>query len=66
MPEAKETLIDIRDELASARDTIVAVYMACQALGAGSERSALCAISNVAREKLDVTLDRLDQLIAAD
>lgn len=66
MPELNESLVDIRDELASARDLIAATYMASQALGAGSERSALCAVSNAARERLEAALDRLDQVIAAD
>lgn len=64
MPKLKESLVDIRDEIATARDLIVAAYMASQALAAGSERSALSAVTNVARDQLQAVLNHLDNLLA--
>ncbi len=45
-------LLEIRDELAAARDFIGCVYIACQNVQEDSERAALCAVSYAAREKL--------------
>ena len=60
-----ETLIDIRDDLTAIRNLVTATYMACHALNRGSsERSALCEVTNGAREKLDAVLSCVDALIA--
>ena len=45
-------LLDIRDEIAAARDFPGCLYLACQQLQAHSEREALCAVDHAAREKL--------------
>lgn len=59
------TLLDIRDEVAVARNFVVCVLMAAQAPTMPSgERAALCAVSNAAREKLEAVERALDALIA--
>ena len=60
-----ECLVDVRDEILNAKNLMEASYMAVQALGPGSsERSALCAVTNAARETLETVIQRLDQVIA--
>ena len=61
-PAANNPGVDLRDDIARAKDLVAASYMACHALDRGSgERSALCEVSNIAREKLEAVLVRLDQ-----
>ena len=61
-----KSLVDLRDEIGTAKNLVAAAYMACRALdGASGERAALCAVTNVARETLETASERLDQLIAA-
>ena len=60
-----ESLLDIRDEVAVARNFVVCVLMAAQAPTMPSvERTALCAVSNAARGKLEAVERAFDVLIA--
>ena len=54
-------LLDIRDELAAARDFVGCLYLACRQLQAPDERAALCTVSYAVREKLQA----IDAAIAA-
>ena len=45
-------LLDIRDELAEARDFVACLYLACRQVQGGEEREALCTVSHAVREKL--------------
>lgn len=57
-------LLDARDELAEARQLVVALWLAAQAPTLPSnERAALCAVANVARDKLDLVVARLDEVL---
>ena len=59
------TLLDVRDELAAARNLAAALYMACDARSMPAEpRTALCAASDLVRERLEVLVVAVDQLLA--
>ena len=60
-----ESLLDIRDDVAVARHFVVCLFMAAQASVPANERAALCAVSNAAREKLDVVERAVDRVIAS-
>ena len=61
-----ESLLDIRDGLAAAKNLAAALYMACDARSMPVEqRAALCEASNTVRERLDVLVAALDSVIAA-
>lgn len=60
MHQLKESLVDTRFKIAIAHDLIAAAYMAAQALDAGSERSALSAITDATRDKLKAVVNHLD------
>ena len=62
---AIENLLDIRDEVAVARNFVVCVLLAAQSPTMPSgERAALCAVNNAARERLEGVERALDVLIA--
>ena len=61
-----ESLLDIRDELAAAKNLAAALYMACDARSMPAEqRAALCEASNTLRERLEVLVGALDRVLAA-
>ena len=55
-------LLDIRDELAAARDLVGCLYLACQGIQ-GDERRALSAVSYAFREKLEAIDAALQDVI---
>ena len=60
-----ESLLDIRDELAAAKNLAAALHMACDARSMpGGQRAALCEASNVVRERLETIVAALDQILA--
>ena len=59
-----ESLLDIRDELAAAKNLAAALHMACDARSMpGGQRAALCEASNVVRERLEALIVTLDQIL---
>ena len=59
------TLLDIRDELAAAKNLAAALAMACDARSMpADQRAALCEASNLVRERLEALIVALDKLIA--
>ena len=59
-----ESLLDIRDALAAAKNLAAALYMACDARSMpSSPRAALCEASNLVRERLEAIIIVLDRLI---
>ena len=59
-------LLHIRDELATARDFLGCLYLACQNVEIPHERAALCAVSYAVREKLQAIDAALVELIGGD
>ena len=59
-------LLDIRDELAAARDFVGCLYLACQHLQAREERSALCAVTYDVRKKLQAIDVAIAELIGGE
>ena len=57
-------LLDIRDELAAARDLVGCLYLACQGIQ-GDERRALSAVSYAIREKLEAIDAALQDVIGS-
>ena len=63
---AMENLLDVRDDLAAAKNLAAALHMACDARSMPSEqRAALCEASNVLRERLEALVIAIDKLIEA-
>lgn len=61
-----ESLLDIRDELAAAKNLAAALYLACDARSMPSDqRAALCEVSHLVRERLEAIVAALDQILAA-
>ena len=57
-------MLDLRDELAIASSFVVALWLAAQAPHlAESERRALCAVADAARDKLEACLAAIDRMI---
>lgn len=60
-----ESLLDIRDDLAAAKNLAAALHMACDARSMPSEqRAALCEVSNTVRQRLEFIILSLDQMLA--
>ena len=60
-----ESLLDVRDELAAAKNLAAALHMACDARSMpGGPRAALCEASNLVRERLEALVVALDQILA--
>lgn len=59
------SLLDIRDELAAAKNLAAALKMACDARSMpGDQRAALCEASNIVCERLATIVAALDRLLA--
>ena len=55
-------LLDLCDELSGARHFVHALYLACQAITTGKDRSALCALADAAGETLKDVETSLQQM----
>ena len=61
-----ESLLDIRDELAAAKNLAAALHMACDARSMpGDQRAALCELSNLVHERLAAIIVACDSVIAS-
>ena len=58
-------LLDIRDELAAAKDLVGCLYLACQGVQSEDERRALSAVSYAMREKLVAIDEAIRDLIGS-
>ena len=61
-----ESLLDIRDELAVAKNLAAALYLACDARSMpGDQGAALCELSNLVLGRLTAIIVALDSVIAS-
>ena len=59
-----ESLLDVRDELAAAKNLAAALAMACDARSMpGDQRAALYEASNTVRQRLEAIITALDQIL---
>ncbi len=56
-------LLDIRDELAAAKDLVGCLYLACRGMQSDDERRALSTVSHAIRERLEVIDAALQDVI---
>lgn len=56
-------LLDIRDELAEAKDLVGSLYLACRGMQSDDERRALSSVSHAIREKLEAIDAALQDVI---
>ena len=56
-------LLDIRDQVAAARDLVGCLYLACQHMPIEDDRAALSAVTHTARERLREIGEALEEMI---